>query len=279
MQTPQAHHGIDLLQTLCEQMERNWNAHRNATIVDQLAAEHPEFAHGLYEFFTFLVQGELDLGRPDPTFAKIDGRALNWLASGGYERVAEAARQHAAVAAGTPTPGPNDRQSSPLTARTGDEGHAPASPTPSPAAGEPVAGVITHGRGIAPRGAVRTASPARKRLKGHTFLGLLIETTKETPDVIAAELGVNANFLVGVDELRDELPPRARDELARRAERRFTISRAIGLEHLSGRDAPPLAAARTSAYEERLTYREVVRLSRMAPTDEAFWLSLADAIS
>jgi len=277
---PQAPQGTDLLQALCEQLEIMWNEHRDATLVDRLAADHPEFAGALYEFFGILVQAELDLDRHDSTLADADTRARTWLDAGGYEQVAEAARRHATppstAGAGTPTLSP---------IATPSRGGAQASPgreqsdSPrmrTPAAGSPAAGVPPGSPLEAGPGSEPASGRARKRTKRRTFLGLLIDVTGETPEAIAADLGVNANFLVGVDDLRDEMPARARDELAGRAEQRYQIARATGLEHLSPSGMLPIAASRGAAYEKRLTYREVVRQAKMAAADEAFWLSLAD---
>lgn len=200
--TPRGPRATDLVQALCEQIERTWNQHRDATIVDRLAAEHPTLAEALYEHFALIVRTELDAGGPDPAFATLDARARRWLEGGGYARVAEVARAHAAgtFAAGEhppePTPVPGDFEHSAPTAlprRAAPSRHAaspgiggadapaatestaavvpsPLTPhAPSPAAGTPAAGVVPRsGGGQPPRRATTPGTSAGASRRPHS---------------------------------------------------------------------------------------------------------------
>jgi hypothetical protein len=115
--------------------------------------------------------------------------------------------------------------------------------------------------------------------RSRNFLGLLIDTTREAPDLIAQKLGITTGFLVSVDDLGDRLPVRAREELARRGAAgygHYDLSREQLLEHLGGAKPLAMAASRGSRYHRQLDYEDVVRLSKLSPADEAFWLSLAE---
>lgn len=295
MQNPKIHHDTnrdsDLLFTLCERVEITWNARRDAAIVDQLAAEHPSYAEALYEFFALLIQSERNLDGQDSTFAQHDARAKDWLESGGYDRVAEVVRRVGSLSSGTDSgasvsgqggsppelfPGGGPTEIHPVQmAPTGatDRQSEASTETFTPAADESAAGVTARTEDTGRSWPLSQAQ--RRRRTSRTFLGLLIDETGQPPDVIAAELGINANFLLGVDDLGDALPVRARDELASRAAERYDLPRQQAIKHLCVAEPLPLAASRRAAYPRPLTYREVVLRSAMPHADEQFWLSLA----
>jgi hypothetical protein len=269
----------DLLHALCEEIEIAWGAHRDATVVDRLAAGHPGLAEALYEFFALLIQAELDLDQPDEELAKHDARAKQRLEAGGYAEAAEIGRL--AGTPGVPTDrevpvpradvGPHMPGSAPGVQRNVATGNSPKNVTP--AADESAAGVPAAGSGPR-RERTKSTSPAGRRSEARNFLGLLIEALHEPPESIAAGLGITASFLVSVDDLQDRLPARAREELARRGSsysglRREQLSECLG-------DSLPMAASRGTRYDRQLTYEDVVRRSKFSPTDEDFWLSLED---
>jgi hypothetical protein len=292
-------HNADLLPAFCEEIEIAWNTRRDAKIVDRLAADYPALAEALYEFFALLIQAEIDLDQPDPALEEHDVRARERLESGGHAEAAEIARRagtfatrtNAAVAVPPPHAAPPASASSPSVAtghsdaRTTPESAHPRtsgppvgdpSDTDTPAAESSAAGVRT-GRG--PVGMPATPGAAARQSRHRNFLGLLIDTTRESPEAIAKGIGITTDFLVSVDVLGDRLPARAREELARRGAARYShhhLSREQLLDRLGASTPQAMAASRRSHYDRRLTYEDVVRQSKLSAADEAFWLSLSD---
>lgn len=301
MQNPDAPHEIthnaDLLYALCVEIETAWNDRRDGTVVDRLAADHPALASELYEFFALLIQAELDLDQPDPTFVEQDARIRQQLDAGGYAEVLDIARRegtfssrtdHAVTASGAeaepqtsasvPDSGPGSRASA--TSPADAPGRSTAQSADDPlqrdtlATGGSVARVPTSDdRTGVPKPVLGRVS--RRSLR-RNFLGLLIDSTNDSPEEIAAGLDITAGLLLSVDELGERLPVRAREELARRGAARYGLSREQLLDHLGGSGRLPMAASRRSPYDRQLNYEEVVRKSNLSPADEVFWLSLAD---
>lgn len=236
----------DLFQQLIVQLEHAWNRNREDQLVDRLAAEHPELAEQLYEFFADLVEADLELDRPRPDLAAADERARQWLEREGY-RKASAARSAAAVEK-TPTPtaattGPSSSPE-PVT--------PPRAPRPTPAGGA----------------VIRAPRP---------FLGLLREETGESTSVLAAALDVTADFLVDISDNADVLTEAARAELADRAARARGIDHGRSLAALATCDSKfKRAASRDSPYRpHKVTYAELVRRSGLAPEQQQYWLRFA----
>lgn len=50
----------DTLDLLCAEIEIAWADRQDDTVADKLAAQHPEYARSLYDFFSLLVALELD---------------------------------------------------------------------------------------------------------------------------------------------------------------------------------------------------------------------------
>lgn len=285
----------DLLHALCVEIEITWNARRDATVVDRLAVDHPDLADALYEFFALLVQSELDLDQPDDALGERDARARQQLEAGGYAEAADIARREGTFASRTddevPVPGasaelrtpasvPPAAPSTPATPAGPPVGqhHRPTDPPPegiTPAAESPEAGVPRVGGGRR-SGPMASLGGVGRRSASRNFLGLLIDTTHESPESIATGLGITASLLVSVDDLEDRLPVRAREELARRGAATYPLSRELLLAHLGGSEPLAMAASRRSRFDRQLTYQDVVRRSKLSPADEAFWLSLAD---
>jgi hypothetical protein len=304
MQNPQAPQdtsgNTDLLLAFCEQIEMAWNARRDATVVDGLAAAHPTLAEGLYEFFALLIQSELDLDQPEPRLAERDALARQRLEAGGYAEAADIARREGTFTTRTDLELSVSRAETGPRATASEPSDAPGRPAPHTSlAGAPVgtrqhppgetsetatrsaddsaAGVTTtQGRVGGLRAAAGKAGRGPKRLN---FLGLLIDTTQESPEAIAKGIGITTDFLVSVDVLGDRLPSRAREELARRGAARYShhhLSREQLLDRLGGSKPQAMAASRRSHYDRRLTYEDVVRQSKLSAAEEAFWLSLSD---
>jgi hypothetical protein len=104
----------DLLPRLWEEIERGWNAGRDHELVHRLAAEHPELAEALYEFFADVVQGADDLGRVRPEYAAHDRKVREYLEREGYQRAASAAF----AAPPTETPASGNKEETPTASQS-----------------------------------------------------------------------------------------------------------------------------------------------------------------
>lgn len=264
---------FEQLQVLCERLEMDWNERRDHTIVDLLAAEHPQFAADLYDFFAILVQSDFDLSVPRigtsadqnaPDTIHNDAvnvRAQAWLTVEGHARASELARQSGFGVSSTPprTDRPEVHGSTSVAASSGRS-------TSNPNAGED---------------ALRAGTDNEPR----TFLRLLKEKTSKRTPALASALGVDTSFLAGLDILHGRVPPRAAAELATRADRSLRVGRADTLPTLAihpetahAKESLPLlrAASRTKAFGSTLTFAKLVHQSHMSEEEKAFWLALAD---
>lgn len=255
---------------LYEQLETQWNDQRDPATVDRLAAEHPQFATELYEFFAILVEAasEVHPSQRNPATAHerarapddaVSARVHAWLVAEGHARAAELARQVRPDASSTPPP-----------------------VNGSPAALGGVGGTLSDAQSDASLGAGARAAP-RQNAAPRTFLSLLKERTHKRTQALAEVLGVDTSFLVGLDALHDPLPRRVAEELALRANSRLKIARSETLPsliaHRSGSESAPLplprAASRTSPFESPLSFGDLVHYSAMSSTEKQFWLALA----
>jgi hypothetical protein len=118
-----------------------------------------------------------------------------------------------------------------------------------------------------------------------TFFGLLKHASDSTdPEAMASRLDVSIDFLREVSKHTDVLPTNVRRELARRAERQFSVNvnlalRALGEGQMLGGAPLARAALRAGgkAIERRpLTYEEIVKRSSMDEPRRLYWLSLAE---
>lgn len=105
----------ELKDHLFSRIEIEWGKNRNDNIVDQLAAEHPELAIDLYEFFALLIGLELDDKEGNGTEEDdgdqvADEKMKNWLETEGFEIAMTAAAAECKTTATTtpPIPEPPD---------------------------------------------------------------------------------------------------------------------------------------------------------------------------
>lgn len=81
-----------IFEELCAQIENAWSSYSDATLVDRLATEHPDYSADLYDFFALLIESELN-----PTEAgeiqKTSEIAGSWLESEGFEAVHKIVRE------------------------------------------------------------------------------------------------------------------------------------------------------------------------------------------
>lgn len=88
--------GMEFPEDLCARIETAWIARRDDTLVDRLAAEHPEHAAVLYEFFAVLVESELTASSPQEDVKRSAALAQSWLEEEGFalaSRIARAERE------------------------------------------------------------------------------------------------------------------------------------------------------------------------------------------
>ncbi|MCA1568281.1 MAG: DUF2442 domain-containing protein [Acidobacteria bacterium] len=76
--------GVGLPEGLCAQLETAWVTGRDDAAVDRLAAEHPEHAEALYDFFALLVECELAAPPPQADAGQSAARTLSWLWEEGF---------------------------------------------------------------------------------------------------------------------------------------------------------------------------------------------------
>ncbi|HEY0100312.1 MAG TPA: DUF2442 domain-containing protein [Pyrinomonadaceae bacterium] len=84
--------GVELPESLCAQLEMAWVTGRDDMAVDRLAAEHPEHAEALYDFFGLLVESEL-AAPPQSDAGKSAYRTLSWLREEGFALANRIARE------------------------------------------------------------------------------------------------------------------------------------------------------------------------------------------
>lgn len=75
---------MEFPEDLCARIETAWITRRDDTLVDRLAAEHPEHAAALYEFFTMLIEGELTVPPSQEDVERSAARAQSWLEDEGF---------------------------------------------------------------------------------------------------------------------------------------------------------------------------------------------------
>lgn len=81
-----------VFETLCAQIEVGWNSRLDATAVDRLAAENPQYSADLYDFFALLVESELDSTEQEE-FELTSEKTLAWLKKEGFEAVQKIVRE------------------------------------------------------------------------------------------------------------------------------------------------------------------------------------------
>ena len=95
--------GTMTLAALCAEIERSWYQSRNASIVDNLAAEYPEYSSELYEFLTLLVATEIEPTETEETGSSTDA-AQAWLKDEGFDLIRRiAAKERNQTPTTTPT--------------------------------------------------------------------------------------------------------------------------------------------------------------------------------
>jgi hypothetical protein len=99
---------IEFPEDLCVRMEAAWITRRDDKLVDRLAAEHPEHAAALYEFFALLVESELAAPLPQEDVNRSAARAQSWLEEEGFALASSIAREQREKTPETSPPPPAD---------------------------------------------------------------------------------------------------------------------------------------------------------------------------
>ncbi|HEX9929517.1 MAG TPA: DUF2442 domain-containing protein [Pyrinomonadaceae bacterium] len=82
----------ELFESLCAQIEVAWGVRRDATLVELIAAEYPQYSADLYDFFALLVESELAAPESEG-FRQSAEKIKDWLQSEGFEIAREIARE------------------------------------------------------------------------------------------------------------------------------------------------------------------------------------------
>lgn len=92
----------DRLFMLCDRIERGWSLRRDPDVVHLLAAENPDLAEDLYEFFADLIDSEDGDDALPEAVAETGRRVKEWLDAEGYEMMRRTARESYGSDSSTP---------------------------------------------------------------------------------------------------------------------------------------------------------------------------------
>lgn len=230
-----------LLDDLLTEVEAAWIGRRDATVVDRLAAQHPQHAEELYEFFADLFFAE----RGDNVPAGLEdglGESLDrWFEERGRHIASEAVEEVRTDEAPTPEP------------------------TPATDAVASVAPIST------PSGREGAHSSARP------FLTLVEEVTDLDAEEVAARLGdVTVDFLLFTERYPELYPLPVREEFGRRAEGLFGIPTEVVLLAFKYRPEIRMAASRSRGYTGRpASFEELLRRAGLSFEQQRYWTNLA----
>jgi hypothetical protein len=230
-----------LREDLLAEVEAAWIGRRDATVVDQLAALHPEYAEDLYEFFADLFFAE----RRDEIPAEVEnqlGESLeHWFEEKGQHIAREAAE---AARSANPT--------TPPAVPTAQEAVEPADPAPA-----------------ATEGARESARP---------YLVLVEDRTGLETAEIAEKLGddCTAELLLFTQRYPELYPPPVRREFASRTQRLFGIPAEQVLQSFEYQPELRIAASRSKGYSSPpATWEDLLLRVGLTPEKQRSWADLA----
>lgn len=228
-----------MLDRLRTEIESAWVNNRDDTVVDRLATEYPEYAEALYDFFSLLIDVELDENLESEDLTKSVDRTRIWLEQEGYRQACRIGREQ-------------DIEASPTSSGQTINGDAEG----------PVAKEISENKATEPSGPT-------------SLLGHMCERTEEKPTAIAKRMDIPYPFLLLVQRYPKNVPKRAREEVASRAERAGG-DRSEAMRLLEHPSQTAIAASRDSPYPaDAPTYKEMVKRSGMSQKDKKYWLAFA----
>lgn len=225
----------DRLFELCDRIERGWLLRRDPEIVHLLAAENPDLAEDLYEFFANLIDSEVGEIPPPEALAYTERRTKEWLDSEGHVMMEQIARES-----------------------RGATSSSPAAPAPSAAPAEPG----------------RPEKDNEEEL-GLGYVGYLQECTGFEPDEIIKVLEVPPDVYMFVSRNPETTPPHVKDELAERAAQRGKADRAKARECLDRTLPKAAHRKTAYAQKGRTFSEMVRASKAMNKKEKQYWLSLA----
>ena len=225
----------DRLFQLCDRIERGWSLNRDSELVHALAAENPDLAEDLYEFFADLVDSEGRIEVPPEALAYAERRVKEWLDSEGHEMMRRVAREACGAASSTPT-----------------------SPTPPAGSAEP-----------------ERRADGDDDEPGQGYIGYLQECTGLEPGELIRVLEVPPDVYMFVVKDPDGTPPEVKDELAERAAHRAKANREKARKCLDQKLPKAAHRKTPYAEKSRKFSEMVRASRTMSKKDKQYWLSLA----
>jgi hypothetical protein len=227
---------VEFPESLCAEIEVAWTTRRDNTVVDHLAAEHPDQAELLYDFFALLISNELSPNAAQDELEHSTARTTEWLDAEGFALASKIAREESLQTPTNPStpPSPPANQASAAEKETRNEG----GPVCAPAA--------------------RVA-----------YIGLLQDRTGQDADDVT-DLVPIIRFVQRqpVNKFK-----RVRKEIVKVGAERWGINEEEGEQSLS---LQMRAAASRRSDAKPMTYEEVVKRSRLSAEDKNFWLKLGN---
>lgn len=222
-------------ESLCAEIEVAWTTRRDNTVVNRLAAEHPDQAELLYDFFALLISNELAPDAAQEDLERSNARISEWLEAEGFALASKIAREESLKTPASPS----------------------STPPNSPA----------NRAGAAEKEAGNDESPVRALAAQLAYIGLLQERTGRDAEEVT-ELAPIISFIQRQPLNRFK---RARREIVKTGAREWGISEQEGDQSLSiqFRDA-----ALRKSKAKPLTYEEVVKRTNLSDKDKEFWIKL-----
>jgi hypothetical protein len=111
-------------------------------------------------------------------------------------------------------------------------------------------------------------------LSARSLLELLVNHTSEKPTTVAAKMNMPYPFLLLVQRHPENVPPKAREEIATRAASAWGIHRQQVLRVFNQPFQQAIAASRDNPYSDAPSFAEMVKRAKMQKKEQSFWLSL-----
>lgn len=232
-----------LREDLLAEVEAAWIGRRDATVVDRLAAQHPEYAEDLYEFFADLFFAE----RRD----KISEEGESGLGES-LERWFEEKGQHIAREAAE-------------SARSATSATLPT----DPAAQDAIEPADSNATGTQTEDARESARPYLALVEDHTGLD-----TNEIAERLGD--GYTAELLLLTQRYPQLYPAPVRSEFASRTEQQFGIPSEQVLLSFEYQPELRVAASRSKAYgASPSTWEDLLQRAGLTPERQRSWADLA----
>lgn len=245
----------ELKNHLFSRIEIEWGRNRNADIVDELAAEHPELAIELYEFFALLFELELDDDGGDKAEDEGEGSAnekmKNWLETEGLEIALRAASDECKTSIMTTSP--------------------PATPVPpNPSSFNFVHSKRQTAENVLPEEA--NNAPSGKVIAFETFVRKMRQKHDWGLKETSAEIGVPGEFILFAQNNQERKYDPLRDAITD-----FYIKKKGGDRHeirkTFNQPAAMVASTGTTTMNQS-SYEDMVARAKIPKSEKRFWLNL-----